>query len=304
MQNKEKIIIIAGPTAVGKTATSIEIAKKFNGEIISADSIQIYQGLDIGSAKVKTEEKEDIVHHMLDIVSPFDNFSTGEYVHKVKNLITEIISKGKTPIIVGGTGLYISSLLFDIGVTCGKDQVYRDELEKIIEKDGLYSLYEKLEEIDPESAKNIHPNQKDRIIRALEIYHITGKRKSETKNSQESNYNYLLIGLYDEREVLYDRINLRVDKMITEGLISEVEGLINQGVNLENQCMQAIGYKETYEYIKGLVTKEEFINKLKQNSRNYAKRQLTWFKKMPNIVWKKYSEKQEIFNLVGDFING
>jgi len=304
MQKKEKIIIVAGPTAVGKTATSIEIANKFNVEIISADSIQIYKGLDIGSAKVTTEEKGNIVHHMLDIVSPFDNFSTGEYVKQVKKIITEIIARGKTPIIVGGTGLYISSLLFDIGVTCGKDQAYRDELEEIIKKDGLHSLYSKLEEIDPESAKVIHPNQKDRIIRALEIFHITGKRKSETKNSQESNYEYLLIGLYDDRKILYDRINIRVDKMINEGLIKEVEDLINKGITLENQCMQAIGYKETYEFIKGFVTKEEFINKLKQNSRNYAKRQLTWFKKMPNIVWKKYSEKQEIFNLVGEFING
>jgi len=301
--NKEKIIIITGPTAVGKTALSIEIAKKFNGEIINADSIQIYKGLNIGSAKITEEEKEGVKHHLLDFLSPLESFSTGDYVKQAKATITDIISRKKTPIIVGGTGMYINSLLFDIGATCGKDQSYRDELELFIKENGLYSLYQKLNEIDPESAETIHQNQKDRIIRALEIYHLTGKKKSEQKNSTESNYNYLLIGLNDDRELVYDRINKRVDKMIDMGLLNEVQGLIEMGVTLDNQCAQAIGYKEPYEYLLGNISKDEFLNKLKQNTRNYAKRQLTYLKKIPNIIWHKYSEKEEIFKRVGEFIN-
>ena len=302
--NKEKIIIISGPTAVGKTALSIELAKKFNGEIINADSIQIYKGLNIGSAKITEEEKEGVKHHLLDFLLPFETFSTGDYVKEAKKVITDIISRNKTPIIVGGTGMYISSILFDIGATCGKNQKYREELDIFINKNGLTALYEKLKEIDPESAEKIHHNQKDRIVRALEIFHLTGKKKSEMKNSTISNYDYLLFGLYDEREIVYERINNRVDKMIDMGLLEEVQGLINQGVTLENQCAQAIGYKEPYEYLTGNISKQDFLEKIKQNTRNYAKRQITYLKKIPNIIWKKYNEKEEIFNLTGEFING
>jgi len=301
--NKEKIIIISGPTAVGKTALSIELAKKFNGEIINADSIQIYKGLNVGSAKITESEKEGVKHHLLDFLSPFDTFSTGDYVKKAKKVITEIIYRKKTPIIVGGTGMYITSLLFDIGATCGKDENFRKEQDYFIQQNSLNDLYLKLKEIDPESAEKIHPNQKDRIIRALEIYHLTGKKKSEQKNSTESNYNYLLFGLYDDRDIVYSRINNRVDKMIEMGLLDEVKSLIEMGVTLENQCAQAIGYKEPYEYLTGNITKEEFLEKLKQNTRNYAKRQITYLKKVPNIIWHKYSEKEEIFKKVGDFIN-
>ena len=302
--SKEKIIIISGPTAVGKTALSIELAKKFNGEIINADSIQIYKGLNIGSAKITEEEKEGIKHHLLDFLSPFDTFSTGDYVKKAKETITEIISRNKTPIIVGGTGMYISSLLFDIGVSCGKDEKYREELEIFIKENSLDELYLKLKEIDPESAEKIHPHQKDRIIRALEIFHLTGKKKSEQQNSQESNYDYLLFGLFDDREIVYERINNRVDKMIEMGLLNEVQSLIDMGVTLNNQCAEAIGYKEPYEYLTGKISKTEFLDKLKQNTRNYAKRQITYLKKLPNIIWKKYSEKEEIFTLTKEFING
>ena len=273
--SKEKIIIISGPTAVGKTALSIELAKKFNGEIVNADSIQIYKGLNIGSAKITEEEKEGIKHHLLDFLSPFDIFSTGDYVKEAKKIISDIILRNKTPIIVGGTGMYISSLLFDIGANCGKDEEYREELELFIKENSLDDLYLKLKEIDPESAEKIHPHQKDRIIRALEIFNLTGHKKSEQKNSQTSNYDYLLFGLYDDREIVYSRINNRVDKMIDMGLLEEVQSLINKGVTLENQCAQAIGYKEPYEYLTGAVCKQEFIEKLKQNTRNYAKRQIT-----------------------------
>jgi len=301
---KEKIIIISGPTAVGKTKLSIELAQKFNGEIINADSIQIYKGLNIGSAKITEDEKQGIAHHLIDFLSPFDTYSVGDYVKNAKNIISDIISRKKTPIIVGGTGLYISSLLFEIGSTCGKDEKYREKLEKYIQNNSLDNLYVKLQEIDPESAEKIHPHQKDRIIRALEIYHLTGKKKSEQKNSTESNYDYLLFGLYDDREIVYDRINKRVDKMLEDGLLEEVKNLINLGITKTNQCSEAIGYKEPYEYLTGNISKEEFVEKLKQNTRNYAKRQITWLKKMPNIIWKKYSEKNDIFKMVGEFING
>ena len=302
--NKEKIIIISGPTAVGKTALSIELAKKFNGEIINADSIQIYKGLNIGSAKITEEEKEGIKHHLLDFLSPFDSFSAGDYAKAAKTVISDIISRKKTPIIVGGTGMYITSLLFDIGATCGKDENYRNKLELFIKQNSLEALYNQLKEIDPESAEKIHPNQKDRIMRALEIYHLTGNKKSEMKNSTESNYNYLLFGLYDDREIVYDRINKRVDKMINDGLLDEVQNLINLGVTLDNQCAKAIGYKEPYEYLTQNISKTEFLEKLKQNTRNYAKRQITYLKKIPNIIWKKYSEKEEIYKITEEFING
>lgn len=298
----QKIIIIAGPTGVGKTALSIEVAKKFNGEIISADSIQIYKGLDIGSAKVTEEEKQGVEHHLIDIVSPFDEFSSGDWVKTAQKEIDEIIKRNHTPIIVGGTGMYVSSLLFEPGVTCGKDEKYREELEKILNEKGSEYLHKMLEEVDPESASQIHVNHQTRIIRALEIFHVSGKKKSEQKTSLVPRYDYLLIGLTADRDVLYERINKRVDKMLESGLISEVENLKNQGLTSEHQAMQGIGYKETFELLTNKTSKEEFVEKLKQVSRNYAKRQLTYFKKVPNIIWKTYDQKNEIFDLIENFL--
>lgn len=302
--NKQKLIIIVGPTAVGKTALSVEVAKKFNGEIISADSAQVYQGLNIGSAKVTKEEAQGIKHHLLDVV-PFNGvFTTGDWVKMAKDAINEICAKGKTPVIVGGTGLYVNSLLFDIGVSCGRDEEYRNKLYEIYnQENGKEIAYNMLKEVDPESAKKIHPNQKDRVIRALEIFHITGKKKSEMKNSTESNYDYILFGLTDDRDKLYERINYRTDKMLESGLIEEVQSLMNKGLTKENQSMQSIGYKEVYSYLTNEYDKETFIEKLKQNTRNYAKRQFTYFKKLPNIIWKNYKDKEEIFNLIKEFIN-
>lgn len=300
--NKQKIIIIAGPTGVGKTALSIEVAKKFNCEIISADSIQIYKKLDIGSAKVTEKEKDGIVHHLIDIVETNQNFSAGDYVKLAEEAINKIIKKGKTPLIVGGTGMYIQSLLFEIGAQCGKDEEYRKELQQLAEEKGSEHLHKMLEKIDKESAEKIHPNHLPRIIRSLEIYHLTGKPKSEQKNATESKYDYLLFGLTAEREVLYQRINTRVDKMIDSGLLNEVQELINQGITLENQCMQGIGYKEPYMFLTGQISREEFIDLLKQNSRHYAKRQLTWFRSMPNVIWKTYDQKEEIFDLIEKFV--
>ena len=298
----QKIIIIAGPTGVGKTALSIEVAKKYNGEVVSADSIQIYKGLDIGSAKVTKEEADGIVHHLIDIVSPESEYSVGDYAKDAEKAISEIAKKGKIPIVVGGTGMYITSLLFEPGVTCGKDEKYRKELEELGEKYGSPYLHKMLEKVDPESAKLIHENHQTRIIRALEIFHVSGKKKSEQKSSVLPKYDYLLFGLTADREILYDRINKRVDKMLDSGLLSEVQGLINSGITDKNQCMQGIGYKETYNYLTGKTNKEEFITKLKQASRNYAKRQITYFKKVPGIVWKTYQEKDQIFEMIDSFL--
>lgn len=298
----QKIIIIAGPTGVGKTALSIEVAKKYNGEVVSADSIQIYKGLDIGSAKVTKEEADGIVHHLIDIVSPESEYSAGDYAKDAEIAISEIAKKGKIPIVVGGTGMYITSLLFEPGVTCGKDEKYRKELEELGEKYGSPYLHKMLEKVDPESAKLIHENHQTRIIRALEIFHVSGKKKSEQKSSVLPKYDYLLFGLTADREILYDRINKRVDKMLDSGLLSEVQGLINSGITDKNQCMQGIGYKETYNYLTGKTDKEEFVSKLKQASRNYAKRQITYFKKVPGIVWKTYQEKDQIFEMIDSFL--
>lgn len=300
--DKQKVIIIAGPTGVGKTALSIEVAKNFNCEIISADSIQIYKKLDVGSAKVTEEEKEGIVHHLIDIVETDQTFSAGDYVRLAEQAIDEIIKKGKTPLIIGGTGMYIQSLLFEIGAQCGKDENYRKELQKLAEEKGSEFLHNMLMQVDKESAEKIHKNHLPRIIRALEIYHLTGKPKSEQKNATVSKYDYLLFGLTAEREILYQRINNRVDKMIDSGLLEEVQELINQGITLENQCMQGIGYKEPYAFLTGQISREEFIELLKQNSRHYAKRQLTWFRNMPNIIWKTYDQKKEIFELIEKFM--
>ena len=298
--NKQKIIIIAGPTGVGKTALSIEVAKTYNCEIIGADCIQVYKELDIGSAKITEKEKEGIKHHLIDIIEPTATYSAGDYVSQAKQAINDIYKQNKVPLIVGGTGMYIQSLLFDIGASCGRDDEFRKELEQQA-KNGV-NLHDKLKEVDPESADKIHPNHLSRIIRALEIYHLTGLPKSKQKNSTESNYNYLLIGLTADREILYNRINKRVDKMVDSGLLDEVQHLIDNGITLENQCMQGIGYKEPYAFLKGKISKQEFIELLKLNSRHYAKRQLTWLRKMPNIIWKTYEQKQDIFELIDKFL--
>lgn len=301
---KPKIVVIVGPTAVGKTALSIKIAKAFNGEIISADSVQVYKGLDIGSAKVTSEEMQGIRHHLIDILEPNEEYNVSYFVDEAKKSILDIISRNKLPIIVGGTGLYVSSLLYDIGAQCGKDEAYRASLEEIAKKGGTARLHKMLEAVDSESAFLIHPNHKSRIIRALEIYHVSGKKKSEIKNPSESNYNYFLIGLTCDRDALYERINLRVDKMIENGLIDEVRKLMERGINLNNQAFKAIGYKETYAFLTNQLSETEYKEKLKQNSRNYAKRQLTWFKKMPNIKWYNYNDTNLIIKDVGEFING
>ncbi|WP_243386950.1 tRNA (adenosine(37)-N6)-dimethylallyltransferase MiaA [Bacillus kexueae] len=288
MENKnEKVIVIIGPTAVGKTKLSIELAKRFNGEVISGDSMQIYKGMDIGTAKIKQEEMEGIPHHLLDIKSPEESYSVAEFQSMVRPLITDITNRGKMPMIVGGTGLYIQSVLYDYKFTDSKgNEQLRSELEKKAAIMGKEALYEELVQIDPVSAKKIHPNNVRRVIRALEIYYDCGKTMSEVEHTNEANplYDVALIGLTMDREQLYKRINYRVDLMVEEGLLEEVKGLYKTGLR-DCQSIQAIGYKEIYSYLDGVQSLDSAIEQLKQNSRRYAKRQLTWFRNKMNVEW-------------------
>ncbi|WP_201713905.1 tRNA (adenosine(37)-N6)-dimethylallyltransferase MiaA [Rossellomorea arthrocnemi] len=284
---KEKVIVLIGPTAVGKTNTSIELAKRFDCEIISGDSMQIYKRMDIGTAKISTSEMKGVPHHLIDIKNPEESFSVAEFQQLVRRKISDIHSRGKVPLIVGGTGLYIQAVLYDYQFTeTPGDAHYREELEAEHEKHGSEWLHQKLFNVDPASAGNIHPNNTRRVIRALEIFHCTGKTMSEYQNGQthELQYNVALIGLTMDRDKLYERINLRVDLMIQQGLLEEVKALYDDGVR-DVQSVQAIGYKELYDYFEGYVSMEQAIESLKQNSRRYAKRQLTWFRNKMNVAW-------------------
>ena len=286
--NKPKVIVICGPTASGKTKLSIELAKRINGEIVSCDSMQIYKDMNIGTAKVTKEEAEGIKHYLVDFVSPEQRYSVADYKRDAQEAIDEIIKKGKTPIVVGGTGLYVDSLINNIKYQeVELDIEYRNELEQIAEEKGLEYLYEQAARIDPEAIKGISKNDKKRIVRILEIYHETGKTKTEQEiesRKEEVPYNYIIFAIDMDREKLYDRINRRVDIMIEQGLIEEVKNLLEKYKEFPTS-MQGLGYKEVAEYIRGNITKEEMIEKLKGDTRKYAKRQLTWFRRYKNIIW-------------------
>ncbi|KAA0742280.1 MULTISPECIES: tRNA (adenosine(37)-N6)-dimethylallyltransferase MiaA [Bacillus cereus group] len=284
---REKVAVIIGPTAVGKTKLSIDLAKALNGEIISGDSMQIYRTMDIGTAKVTKEEMDGIPHYMVDIKNPEESFSVAEFQERVRKHIREIAERGKLPIIVGGTGLYIQSVLFDYQFTDDAgDAIYREQMEKLALERGVEYVHKKLQEVDPESAERIHANNVRRVIRALEIFHTTGEKMSEQLEKQENEllYDVSLIGLTMDREMLYDRINLRVDLMMEQGLLEEVKGLYNRGIR-DCQSIQAIGYKEIYDYFEDRVSLEEAVSQLKTNSRRYAKRQLTWFRNKMDVTW-------------------
>lgn len=278
-----KVIVIAGPTATGKTALSVKLAKEIGGEIISADSVQIYKDLDIGSAKPTREEMGGIPHHMMDILSPTDTFSVADFCARAQTLIPEIIKRGKVPMVVGGTGLYISSLVDHVSfIEAETDFTVRNRLQEELDKIGKEAMHEKLAEIDADSARAIHPNNTKRVIRALEVFYTTGKTMTEQNamsKMQKSPFDFVLCGLTCAREILYERINRRVDIMVESGLFDEVKCLLDWGVSPDSQSMQGIGYKEVVSYFLGEMSREESIDKIKQNSRNYAKRQLTWFRR-------------------------
>ena len=286
---KPRIIVICGPTASGKTSLSIELAKKINGEIISCDSMQIYKDFDIGTAKPSKEEQDGIEHHLIDYIEPTKRYSVSQYKNDAVQEIEKVLAKGKVPIIVGGTGLYINSLVYNIDyMEEDEDLDYRNELEKRADEEGLESLYNEAMSIDEISTAKVSNNDRKRIIRILEIYHKYGMTKTELEiksREKENPYDYDIYAIDYPREELYERINKRVDIMVELGLVEEVKNVIEKYGDELLTSMQAIGYKEFIPYFKGEKTLEEVLDEIKQESRHYAKRQITWFKRIENLVW-------------------
>ncbi len=303
-----KIIVLAGPTAVGKTALSLQLAKELNGEIVSTDSMQIYKGMDIGSAKISKEEMDGVVHHMIDVVNPDEAYSAAEFKNQAKTIVDDILSRNKVPILTGGTGLYINALTCNMSFTdANKDEAYREYLDKLGEEKGNVYVHEMLKDIDPISYKEIHANNRKRVIRALEVYKTTGKPFSSFNAGDEfynSEYKVYYYVLNMNRDKLYSRINKRVDIMMEKGLVDECIKLKENGYNLSMQSMQGIGYKEILYYLESKLSLDTAIDMIKQGSRNYAKRQLTWFKKDPRAKFIDkdiYSEEEILKNIIYDF---
>lgn len=280
----ENLVIITGPTGIGKTELSLELAKKYKGEIISSDSMQIYKKLNIGTAKIDLD-KTSIPHHMIDIIEPSDNFTVADFKSSARKIITDINNRGGLPFLVGGTGLYINSLVYNLDFTeTEPDYEYRDELREILEEEGSEFLYEKLQDQDRDMAEKIHKNNGQRIIRALEILK-SGNKKGDNFREENNDYNLIYIGLNMDRAKLYQKINQRVDKMIDLGLIDEVKNLLDEGLDKNSQSLKAIGYKEVISYLDGEIDFDEMVDLIKKNSRHYAKRQLTWFRRDKRIKW-------------------
>ena len=289
MTEKRPMVILTGPTAVGKTALSIELAKKINGSIISADSMQVYRHMDIGSAKVMPEEMDGVKHYLIDEFEPDEEFHVVKFVERAKEHLEEIYAEGKIPIIAGGTGFYIQALLYDIDFTEQEcDEAYRAELEQLAAEKGADYLHNMLREVDPASADAIHANNIKRVIRSLEFYHLSGKRISEHNEKERektSPYHFAYFVLTDERSHLYANIDKRVDLMIEQGLVDEVQKLKNMGFHRDMVSMQGLGYKEILDYLDGKTTLEEAIYIIKRETRHFAKRQLTWFRRERDVIW-------------------
>ena len=286
--DKKPLVILTGPTAVGKTALSIKLAKAINGEMISADSMQVYHYMDIGTAKIIPQEMEGIPHHLIDVLDPKEDFNVFTFQKMAKKAIAEIYAKGKLPILVGGTGFYIQSLLYDISFEETEVSAYRTELTAEYEKYGAHALHEKLKDIDPISYEEIHENNVKRVIRALEFYHDTGYPISQHNTEQrekESPYNFEYFVLNDDRAIIYERIEKRIDLMIEQGLTQEVEKLLDYGCTPDMVSMQGLGYKEIIPYLKGECSLEDAIYILKRDTRHFAKRQLTWFRREKTVTW-------------------
>ncbi len=285
----DKLVILTGPTAVGKTSLSINLAKAINGEIISADSMQVYRKMDIGTAKVTPEEMDGVRHHLIDVIEPTEDYHVVKFQQMVKDAMADIYSRGKIPIICGGTGFYIQAILYDIDFTENDiDKSYRQSLEDFADKFGNEALHEKLREIDPESAETIPAANRKRVIRAIEYYEQTGEKFSvhnATQREKTSPYNFAYFVLNDDRELLYNRINKRVDIMMEDGLLSEIDSLLAMGVKKGMTSMDGIGYKELLSYKDGELSLDEAVELIKKNSRNYAKRQLTWFRREKEVIW-------------------
>ena len=300
------MIILAGPTAVGKTAASIRLAKAVGGEIISADSMQVYRHMDIGSAKIRPEEMEGVPHYLVDVLEPEEDFNVVRFQQMAKAAAEEIYARGRIPIAAGGTGFYIQALLYDIDFTENDgDSSFRRELEKTEEEKGGEYLHALLQEADPEAALQIHPHNIKRMIRALEFHHQTGGKISEhneTEREKESPYNFAYFVLTDDRSCLYDRIDRRVDLMMEEGLLDEVRFLKERGVRRDSTAMQGLGYKELYAFLDGEYPLEEAVRIIKRDTRHFAKRQLTWFKRERDVIWADKSVIGQDDDAVIDFI--
>ncbi len=286
---KKPLIVLTGPTAVGKTSLSISLAKAVNGEIISADSMQVYKGMDIGSAKIRKEEMQGVTHYLVDILEPEEEFHIVKFQELAKAALEEIYAKGKIPILVGGTGFYIQAVTRDIDFTQAEQETsYREELEQFAKEKGTEYLHEKLREVDPKSAENIHANNVKRVIRALEFYHQNGtpiSEHNEEQKQQTSPYNLAYFVLTAPREILYERIDRRVDQMMEEGLLEEVKSLRERGCHRGMVSMQGLGYKEILAYLEGEYPLEEAVRILKRDTRHFAKRQLTWFRREQDVIW-------------------
>ena len=291
---KKPIVVLTGPTAVGKTELSIQLAKVIGGEIISADSMQVYKHMDVGSAKITPEEMDGVRHYLVDELEPFDEFHVVKFQEYAQKYLNEIYAHGKIPIIAGGTGFYIQALLNDIDFTEQEsDSAYRKEVEALAEEHGNQYLHDRLKEVDPESAEAIHPNNRKRVIRALEFYQETGRKISEHNAKEQmrtSPYNFAYFVLNDERSHLYKRIDARVDKMIEDGLEAEVRRLKEMGCTKDMVAMQGIGYKEMLSYLDGDYSLEEAVYIIKRETRHFAKRQITWFKRERDVIWLNKNE--------------
>ena len=307
--DRKPLIILAGPTAVGKTSLSIRLAKETGGEIISADSMQVYRHMDIGSAKITKEEMGGVPHYLVDVLEPEEEFNVVRFQQMAKEAAERIWKKGKIPLVVGGTGFYIQALLYDIDFTENDgDESYRRQLEqKASDEEGASELYEMLKTVDPKAAQEIHPRNIKRIIRALEFYHQTGKKISEhneTQRQKESPYHYAYFVLTDERSRLYERIDQRVDLMMEEGLLDEVCYLKERGVRKDSTAMQGLGYKELYEYLEGRYPLDEAVRIIKRDTRHFAKRQLTWFKRERDVIWADKSVIGQEEEKLADYMLG
>lgn len=285
---KQPLVVLTGPTAVGKTELSISLAKQINGEIISADSMQVYTKMDIGTAKIKKEEMDGVKHYLIDVLDPSEDFNVVRFQTMAKQAMEEIYAKGKIPIVVGGTGFYIQALLNNINFDDNDaDTSYREELEALVKEKGAEYLHNMLREVDEKSAEAIHTNNSKRVIRALEFYHQTGKRMSEhneEESKKESAYNSAYFVLNCDRELLYNRINKRIDLMVEEGLLEEVQALKEEGYSRDLVSMQGLGYKEILAYLEGEISLDEAIYILKRDTRHFAKRQLTWFRREKEVI--------------------
>ena len=293
-EKKKPLIILTGPTAVGKTAASIGLAKAIGGEIISADSMQVYRYMDIGSAKIMSEEMNGVCHHLIDVLEPEEEFNVAVFQKMAKEAMQGIYERGHIPIVVGGTGFYSQALLYDIDLEKGEENTdYREELEAYAKDHGAQALHDRLREVDPKSADAIHANNVKRVIRALEYYHETGTQISEhneAEREKESPYQFAYFVLNDVRSHLYERIDHRVDLMMEQGLLDEVTALKNRGCTREMVSMQGLGYKEIVDYLDGKDTLEEAVTILKRDTRHFAKRQLTWFRRERDVRWIQKEE--------------